>query len=50
MRVVKRALVNNRNYENEIIKVSSSPHSLIVTEISELRPVLNAWKEVAGAT
>ena len=40
MRVVKPALVNNRNQENEIKKVSSTPHSLIVTEISELRPVL----------
>ena len=39
MRVVKRALVNNRNYENEIKKVSSNPHLLIATEISELRPV-----------
>ena len=40
IRVVKRALVNNRNQENEIKKVSSTPHSLIVTEISELRPLL----------
>jgi len=40
IRVVKRALVNNRNQENEIKKVSSTPHSLIVTEIPELRPVL----------
>jgi len=40
MRVVKPALVNNRNQENEIKKVSSTPHLLIATEISELRPVL----------
>ena len=40
IRVVKRALVNNRNQENEIKNVSSTPHSLIVTEIPELRPVL----------
>jgi len=40
IRVVKRALVNNRNQENEIKKVSSTPHLLIATEISELRPVL----------
>jgi hypothetical protein len=42
MRVVKPALVNNRNQENEIKKVSSTPHLLIATEISELRPVLLA--------
>jgi len=40
MRVVKLALVNNRNQENEIKKASSTPHLLIATEISELRPVL----------
>jgi hypothetical protein len=44
MRVVKPALVNNRNQENEIKKVSSTPHLLIATEISELRPVLLAYK------
>jgi hypothetical protein len=48
IRVVKRALVNNRNQENEIKKVSSTPHSLIVTEIPELRPVLH--KESARET
>ncbi len=37
MRVVKPALVNNRNQENEIKNVSGTPHSLIATEISELR-------------
>jgi TRAP-type C4-dicarboxylate transport system permease large subunit len=41
---VKLALVNNRNQENEIKKVSNTPHSLIVTEISELRPVLPTTK------
>jgi len=40
MRVVKPALINNRNQENETKKVSSTPHLLIATEISELRPVL----------
>ena len=40
MCVVKPALVNNRNQENEIKKVSSTPHSLIVTEIPELRSLL----------
>jgi len=48
IRVVKRALVNNRNQENEIKKVSSTPHSLIATEIPELRPVLH--KESARET
>jgi hypothetical protein len=38
---VKLALVNNRNQENEIKKVSSNPHLLIATEISEQRPLLH---------
>ena len=48
IRVVKRALVNNRNQENGIKKVSSTPHLLIATEISELRPVLSTIQLLKG--
>lgn len=48
MRVVKPALVNNRNQENEIKKVSSTPHLLIATEISELRPLFPEGDKALG--